>query len=305
VTDLYRNDKFLESKDFLFHAAPYQIESNETIPPHTHEFVELAFISQGEGEHEYEGVLFPISQGDVFIIEPGKEHAYRVGENQQLKVVNVLFVPALLTGELEALSNVTSFIDFFYMEPFLRSDVSFQCKLTLNARQQFELRELMDRLIHEYKFKESGYRFLIKTILIEIFITLSRIYEKNKQKPLSSIASDKEMIERVCQFIELRHASPLTLEQVSLMAGMSQSKFTSLFRGVVGKTFLEYRNEMRIRFAKRLLETTDDKIIHVAKEIGFDDLSHFNRLFKQVVGVSPGKYRQKAGTEHSTSDRLK
>ncbi|OCT12882.1 hypothetical protein A8709_21360 [Paenibacillus pectinilyticus] len=294
MTDVYSNDKFLESKDFLFHASPYLIASNETILPHAHEFVELAFISHGEGEHEYEGTWFPISQGDIFIIEPGKAHGYRVGAGQQLKVVNVLFVPSLLTMELEALSNVTSFMDFFYMEPFLRSDVSFQCKLTLNAKQQFELRELMEQLIHEFRSKESGYRFLIKTKLIEIFITLSRIYEKNKQKPLSSITSDREMIERVCQFIESRHASPLTLEQVCSMAGMSQSKFTALFRGVVGKTFLEYRNDMRIRFAKRLLETTDEKIIHIAKEVGFDDLSHFNRLFKQEVGVSPGKYRRSA-----------
>ncbi len=298
MTYVYSNNRYLESNDFLFHVALYHIDSNSSIPPHAHEFVELAFISQGEGEHEYEGTSYPISQGDVFIIEPGKEHTYRVGENQQVKVVNVLFVPALLTGELEALSKMTSFFEFFYMEPFLRSEVSFQYKLTLNARQQFEIRELLDRLIHEYESKDSGYRFLIKTKLIEMFITLSRIYEKNKQKPLASSVSDREMIERVCQFIEKRHANPLTLDQVSQMAGMSQSKFTSLFRRVTGQTFLEYRNDMRIRYAKHLLETTGDKIIQVAQEVGFDDLSHFNRLFKQAVGVSPGTYRRKADAEH-------
>ncbi len=291
MTIVYYNDKFLESKEFMFHVASYEIKRMENVPAHSHEFVELAFIREGRGEHEYEGASYPVSQGDVFIIEPGKEHAYRVGE-ESMKVINVLFVPELLSAELAALSNVTSFIDFYYMEPFLRSDVSFQSKLTLNTKQQLELRELLSRLIIEFDGKESGYRFVIKSKLIEIFITLSRIYEKNKQKPLASIASDREIIERVCQFIENHHASPLSLESVSQMAGMSQSKFTSLFREVKGTTFLGFRNETRIRFAKYLLETSNNTTMHIAQEVGFDDLSHFNKLFKQEVGMSPGRYRQ-------------
>ncbi|MDF2662966.1 MAG: AraC family transcriptional regulator, partial [Paenibacillus sp.] len=64
------------------------------------------------------------------------------------------------------------------------------------------------------------------------------------------------------------------------------------FKQYNGKTFIEYRNEIRIRIAKELLAGTDGKILHIAQEVGFDDLSFFNKLFKQLEGISPGKYRQ-------------
>ncbi|WJH37507.1 AraC family transcriptional regulator [Paenibacillus sp. CC-CFT747] len=99
-------------------------------------------------------------------------------------------------------------------------------------------------------------------------------------------------MERVCEFIELHHARPLSLAQVSQMCGMSTSSFTSKFKQAIGKTFIEYRNEVRIRVAKELLLHSDDNLLSIAHEVGFDDLSFFNKLFKQVLGVSPGKYRQ-------------
>lgn len=121
-----KSDHYLESKSFLFHIEPYRLDCGTVISPHRHEFVELVIITQGAGLHEYEGNIFPINAGDVFIIEPGTDHAYRINHGEGMEVINLLFVPSLLEKELDLLSGVTSFIDFYYMEPFLRSDVSFR-----------------------------------------------------------------------------------------------------------------------------------------------------------------------------------
>jgi len=293
MADWYSNDAYLESSEFPFFVGQYRVGGGERIVPHRHEFVELAYIGEGEGLHEYEGEVYPIGAGDVFIIEPGKVHAYAVGERQFLEVVNVLFVPSLLTSELAALSGVASFVDFYYMEPFLRADVSFQAKLTLTPRQRMELDELLDRLLREFTNKESGYRFLIKTKLMEMFILLSRMYEAIRRRPLASMSGDRETIDKVCAFLERHPARSLTLEQVCRMAGMSQSKFTSLFRSVTGMTYLEYRNARRIELAKRLLAETEDRILLIGMEVGFEDISHFNRVFKQRTGISPGRYRKR------------
>ncbi len=297
MADWYSNDAYLESDEFPFAIGRYRIGGGERILPHRHEFVELAYISQGEGLHEYEGEVYPIGAGDVFIIEQGKVHAYVVGEQQFLEVVNVLFVPSLLTKELSALSGVASFVDFYYMEPFLRTDVSFQAKLTLTPRQHMEMVELLERLYREFEHKESGYRFLIKTKLMEMFILLSRMYEAIRQRPLAAIHGDRATIDKLCDFLARHPARSLALEQVCRMAGMSQSKFTALFRSVTGLTYLEYRNGRRIELAKRLLSETEDRILQVGMEVGFEDISHFNRVFKQQTGMSPGQYRKRSRLE--------
>jgi AraC-like DNA-binding protein len=293
MINVLSNEEYLESKSFLFHIEPYQLGSGTDIPLHRHEFVELVIIGQGEGIHEHGGHAFPIAAGDVFIIEPGMEHAYTVNHIEGMEVVNVLFVPSLLQQELTALSSFTSFIDFYYMEPFLRSDVSFQAKLMLSPRQMLEVRGVIDQLLQEYRRKENGYQYLIKSKMIELFIILSRMYVTNRNHSLTFMNDDQEMIARVCGFIKHHQTRPLSLEQISQMAGMSQSKFTVLFRQMTGMSFVEYRNSERIQLAKQLLTTTSDKVAQIALDIGYEDLSHFNHLFKKTTGETPSQYRKR------------
>lgn len=283
---------FLESRDFLFHAAPYRFSSGEVVEMHSHDFFELVYVAEGQGEHAYKGEYFRISEGDVFMIEPGEEHAYRAGNDKLPLVYNVLFQPELLQRELESLADVASFVDFFYVEPFLRRTVHFQGHLRLQPSEQMEMEPLLDRIILEFKEKKLGYRILTKTRLIELFIFLSRCYNDRKSTPLTVLSSDEKVMHHISEFIRKHYAQPLSLAQVSEMCGMSQAGFSTKFKQTVGKTFIEFRNEVRIRIAKELLEQTDRKVLDIAQEVGYDDLSFFNKLFKGAAGQSPSQYRK-------------
>jgi YesN/AraC family two-component response regulator len=61
----------------------------------------------------------------------------------------------------------------------------------------------------------------------------------------------------------------------------------------MGKTFTEYRNEVRIHSSLKLLRESDDKIIAVAENVGISDLSYYNKLFKKHTGLTPREYRVK------------
>lgn len=80
------------------------------------------------------------------------------------------------------------------------------------------------------------------------------------------------------------------------MCRMSQTGFSTKFKQYIGKTFTEFRNETRIRVAKQLLEQSDRKIMEVAQDVGYEDLSFFNKMFKHMVGFSPSQYRNAATT---------
>jgi AraC-like DNA-binding protein/mannose-6-phosphate isomerase-like protein (cupin superfamily) len=291
--NLYKNEEWLESDEFLFCATIYTFYKNEIIQPHSHEFIEMVYIASGLGTHDYRGQRYRISSGDVLIIEPNIEHSYQSDKNDSLLVYNILMQPSVLSTELETLFNVTSFIDFFYLEPFLRKYIDFQTFLKLEPHDHLDMQFRLNRILKEFESKEMGYRIAIKTLLIEMFIFLSRCYDKRINKPIAAINSEEEIIRHICEFIELHHAQPLTLVQICQLCGMSSSAFSSKFKQQVGKTFVEFRNHTRIEVAKTLLFNTDEKIISISNKVGFDDLSFFNRTFKQVVGLSPGDFRKK------------
>src|SRR5690625_2173011 len=290
--EIYRIEDFSKKEDFPFHIAQYPFKSGESILPHAHDFIELVFVVNGSGIHEYKEEMYDIRKGDVFIIDPGVQHAYYVDHESTLLVYNVLFSHHVFEKELESLSSVTSFIDFFYIEPFLRKTLQFKAHLHLGERDFLEQKLMFERLINEYEQKKTGYRFFIKTLLMQIFINLSRTYEENQHNTLSTITDDKEIIDHITNFIERHHAQHLSLEQVSKLCGMSVSTFSSKFKTYTGKTFVEFRNEVRINIAKDILRQNSQlKIIDIAQTVGFEDISHFNRVFKRITRFTPTAFR--------------
>lgn len=285
-----RSEAYLESAAFPFFAQRYTIGSGEVIAPHSHEFVELVYVCAGCGRHEYLGQAARLTEGDVFVISPGDEHAYVCQPSESLTVYNVLFDPAFFLAELTALSQVTSFVNLFYVEPFLRAYTSSTPAFTLRQTERIEVEHWIESLVREITGKDLGYRLLIKTRLIKLFVFLSRCYDRRQRYPLAS-PSDDEVKAHACALIDRHFAQSPTRSQLCRSCGMSQSAFTAKFKRHTGKTYVEYRNQIRIRVAQELLRETSDKIVSIASDVGFSDLSFFNRTFRELVGMSPSQYR--------------
>lgn len=295
----YKKNVFLEGPDFPFAAFPYPTLPTRPATPHSHEFVELVFVAQGHGEHVFSGQAYPISRGDVFIIPPGVEHDYRVRGDAPLEIVNVLFMPAFLAPHLEALAEVTPFLHFFYVEPFFRRETEFHAHLKLSLGEEQAVKERLDRLVEEYSKKPLGYRIAIQGLLAELLVYVSRCYGQTTAAVGTGFHSDEnKAIRQVCDFLETHYAEPLHLEQICRMCGMSQTVFTGKFKQLTGRTFTEYRSELRIRASLRLLRESGAKIVDIAQDAGIGDVSHFNRLFKLHMGITPKEYRTSHRQKH-------
>ena len=88
-----------------------------------------------------------------------------------------------------------------------------------------------------------------------------------------------------------RYAEPLTLESVAQEVGLSTSYFSTLFHQVVGVSFREHLCRIRVEESKQMLLNTDDSLTDIALSVGFADQSYFCKVFKRIVGMTPGKYR--------------
>ena len=93
------------------------------------------------------------------------------------------------------------------------------------------------------------------------------------------------------QFIQDHQSEDLTLGQVSKSVNTSTYYFCKLFKRATGLHFTQYLARVRIEKAKNLLLNPNLRISEIAFEIGFQSLTHFNRVFKRLIGQSPTDYR--------------
>lgn len=105
-------------------------------------------------------------------------------------------------------------------------------------------------------------------------------------------AGDKR-IDKVISYINSHYTRPLRLDDIAGMASMNSSAFCRFFKDATKKTFLQYVADMRIGYACKLLTIGDMEVAQIAVECGFDSIPHFNRVFKQLTGLTPTQYRSR------------
>jgi len=114
------------------------------------------------------------------------------------------------------------------------------------------------------------------------------LQEQNAEPPL---------ISRAKQFISNHQAEELSLDEVAKAVHTSKFYFCKIFKKATGIHFTDYLSRVRTERAKNLLLNRNLRISEIAYEVGFQSLTHFNRVFKRILGQSPTDYRSRlAGT---------
>jgi AraC-like DNA-binding protein len=116
---------------------------------------------------------------------------------------------------------------------------------------------------------------------------------KSNQIAVQTANAEPPVITKAKQFIREHHTDDLSLGQVATAVHTSIFYFCKLFRKVTGTTFTEFVSRTRVEKAKNLLLNPNLRISEIAYEIGFQSLTHFNRVFKKVAGESPTEYRMR------------
>jgi len=102
-------------------------------------------------------------------------------------------------------------------------------------------------------------------------------------------------VRRAIAFLKTHFTEPVTLSQVALEAGVSKFHLCRLFRSHTGMPLRHYLQELRVDRAKTFLTAGGMTVTEIAYATGFNDLSNFDKVFNQIVGVSPTEYRRRVG----------
>jgi AraC-like DNA-binding protein len=103
--------------------------------------------------------------------------------------------------------------------------------------------------------------------------------------------SEPPVITRAKEFIHEHQAEEIRLAQVAKAVNTSTFYFCKMFKKVTGINFTDYLSRVRIEKSKNLLLNPNLRVSEIAFEVGFQSLTHFNRVFKKILGQSPTEYR--------------
>ena len=104
------------------------------------------------------------------------------------------------------------------------------------------------------------------------------------------------VVDLVLEYVFSNHAGSVKMSEAAALVGMSEPTFSKYFKRATGQNFSDLVRKLRLAHARRLLEHSDKAISDICYEVGFSNLSNFNRHFLNDAGETPRHYRQRIQT---------
>lgn len=285
-------------KEYLGEEFPFRIRTrtldsyNTRI--HAHEHFQLTYVASGSCEHRIREKRAFLVKGDFFAIPPYLEHHLLLREGYPFELVEIDFMPFIINENLQDLSRMEHFFDFAYIQPWVSMENELLPKLNFAPDSQRQVEALIDSMRKEFSAGEEDSRLSIKADLLKLLVIAGREFRTHYRgtKEHSTISIHREAFYEVISYMETHFAEELRLDAVAERAYMSASYFSSIFKLVKGKGFVEHLNDIRLAKGAELLKETTDSITDISLKVGFNNIGHFNRMFKKNMGVTPSQYRK-------------
>lgn len=255
------------------------------VPLHWHDEMELVVIKKGQGYVSVDFDKHLVHSGDIIMICPGCLHAIEQDASYKMEYENIIFKPELLSSGTNDLCMLQ------YMKPLLDGTLPVEHFLTPAHEVFGSLSNCIRQIDLVCADQTTGWQLAVKSALFYFFFLLI----SERQKKTVSISHNPKSLEKmktVLKYVEEHYTEKLTIDDMAELIFYSKSHFMKFFKVNMGTGFTEYLNDYRLTMAARLLKSSDESILMIAEESGFDNLSYFNRIFKRKYGVSPGSYRK-------------
>jgi AraC-like DNA-binding protein len=141
--------------------------------------------------------------------------------------------------------------------------------------------------------EKKGFKQVL--ILLEILHTLSKSEDYTILNAdgfaFETQPQDSAKIDIVFKYINENFNQHISLKEIADLVSMTVPAFCRFFKKTTSKTFTKLLNEYRVVHATKLLSESQSSITDISFECGFNNFSHFNKLFKEFTGKSASKYR--------------
>ena len=231
---------------------------------------QLIYIAAGEGHFILNGREVTVPAGNMVLYQPKQEqHYYFLGKDRS----QYWFVH--FTGR--TVKNILRHYGIPLDGYILHTGISYAYEDLF--------RHMRDELLE----CSWGYEEILTHLFRELLIEMHRRMHENEMRISGFV--QKEM-EHAQGYFRDHYNEEISIEQYAASRNMSSSWFGKSFLAATGVSPKKYMQDLRIRNAQILLETTDGTVAEIARIVGYDNPMYFSRVFKKARGVSPAGYRR-------------
>ncbi|WP_346355265.1 AraC family transcriptional regulator [Azotosporobacter soli] len=238
---------------------------------HMHEGFALGVIERGALAFSYRGEKVIAPAGHINLVIPGEAH----------------------DGSAASSSGWT--YRMFYLTPSLMAQAAYEVSGQLKAPPFFSAGALRDdalaaaiRNLH-LLLENPAVPLLEQESLLLALLSRFILRHAKERLPLERVSRENLLVSRARHYLEDMYARNISIKELSALCNLSAFHLIRVFKDCVGVPPHVYLKQVRIRRAKELL-AQGLPATFVAQEVGFVDQSHFSKQFKQITGISPGKY---------------
>jgi len=278
-------EKIVVGDDESFFIGIFQ-DNLEKISWHYHNNYEISFITEGSGKRIVGDSIEEFQPGDLVFIGRSLPHVWiadkeeRTPTNRTLEMVFLQFTVEVLNSQI---LNLPEFKNV--SKALMLSERGIQVVgQTLN-----EVSELMLQMPYLKGFERMLHFFKIMDIIggSDTNIQLaSNDYLKTRFK------TGSKRIATIHEYLMNNYTDEINLDKISNLVNMAKGSVCRFFKENVGLTIFECLNKIKVEFACKLLMNQDLGMLDVCMDSGFNNLSHFNKQFRKITGLTPTDYRK-------------
>ncbi|MGO4541106.1 AraC family transcriptional regulator [Paenibacillus sp. 2TAB19] len=248
---------------------------------HYHKSYEIYYLYSGERNFFIGDSVHHVHPGDMVLIDSDVVHKTSgLSEPNHVRVV-LHFGEAFFNGISQEDIDLL-LAPFHDGHPLIR----------LNLQERMHVEELLGSLLTELNEQPPGYQLHIRNMAIELMLFTARHIRKRKTLPNMELTPVQQKVTDIIRHINLHYREPLHLDDIANHFYISKGHLCRVFKEVTGFGFTQYINITRVKEAENLLRETNWSITQVSEHCGFENFSHFGRVFKKLSGLSPRTYRK-------------
>lgn len=248
---------------------------------HYHPEIEMVFVNGGAGKRQIGSHLSYYTDGDLILIGSNLPHCGFTDDNTGNKNETVIQMkPTFLGADFLTLPETKYISDLFEKA---KGGIAFGPEAKKMAGKRIEM---MDKL--------PPFERLLSLLSVLKDLESSPDYKILNASGFSMEmqVQDNDRINMIFNYVKDHFQEEINLDAIAEMASMTTPSFCRYFKKITKKTFTKFVNEYRVVHAAKLLAEKQISIANISYESGFNNFSHFNKLFKEFTGKSASAYRK-------------
>lgn len=255
-----------------------------SFPVHWHEEVEIVLVRNGKCIFNINSEKIIADQGDILVISPSTLHSFR--QYKDLKYCSDTYV-----FNLSLINNTIDICNSKYFNPLLNNKCNPYYLLKSNEIPYNKCLNLLEEIRELNYNKKPCYELKIKSKLLELF----SIFFENKIIEINADTQENssiKIIKSVINYIKQNYKDNITLDLLSDKFKISVYHLAHLFKDITGVSCIDFIINYRLNVSAEKIRNTNESILNIALDNGFNNISYFNRAFKKKFNLTPTQYRK-------------